>query len=118
LARQLGKLFRREFTAKPANSMPRWISVETKDGPVRALSFVMNRSSRHYVGRLVPEEIATILATACGHWGSGAEYLRNTVAHLEERGIHDRNLWRLQELVAARIASGGSVAEEAIRPTS
>jgi glutathione-specific gamma-glutamylcyclotransferase len=27
LPEQLGKLFRREFTVKPANSMPRWINV-------------------------------------------------------------------------------------------
>jgi cation transport protein ChaC len=31
--------------------------------------------------------------------------LHNTVAKLEECGIHDRNLWRLQELVAAEIES-------------
>ena len=105
LGSQLGKLFRREFTAKPANSMPRWITVETDQGRVRALAFVMNRQSRVYVGRLRPEEIANILASACGHWGSGAEYLHNTVAHLEEHGIHDRKLWRLQRLVAARIES-------------
>ena len=40
-----------------------------------------------------------------GHGGSCAEYLYNTVMHLEERGIHDRNLWRLQQLVAERIAA-------------
>jgi glutathione-specific gamma-glutamylcyclotransferase len=34
-----------------------------------------------------------------------AEYLASTVQHLEERGIHDRYLWRLQGLVAARIAA-------------
>jgi cation transport regulator ChaC len=27
----------------------------------------------------------------------------HTVAHLEDLGIHDRYLWRLQELVAERI---------------
>ena len=32
-----------------------------------------------------------------------AEYLFSTTAKLEELGIHDRNLWRLQELVAERI---------------
>jgi cation transport protein ChaC len=32
-----------------------------------------------------------------------AEYLRNTVTSLLENGINDRNLWRLQELVAAEI---------------
>ena len=32
-----------------------------------------------------------------------AEYLFSTVSKLEELGIHDRNLWRMQELVAERI---------------
>jgi cation transport protein ChaC len=40
------------------------------------------------------------LAGACGHWGTGAEYLLNTVTHLEARGIHESGLWRLQHLVA------------------
>jgi cation transport protein ChaC len=109
LEAQLGKLFRREFTVKPPNSTPRWIRVATEEGPLTALAFVMNRQAPAYVGRLAPEEVAAILAGACGHWGSGAEYLHNTVMHLEEHGIHDRNLWRLQELVAGRI-------EDAARP--
>ena len=103
LGAQLGKLFRREFTVKPQNSIPRWITVETDQGIVSALAFVMNRDAPTYVGRLPPEEIADILAKACGHWGSGADYLRNTVSHLEEHGIRDRNLWHLQRLVAERI---------------
>ncbi len=103
LQAQLGKLFRREFTAKPANSMPRWIKVMTDEGPVTAIAFVMNRKSPAYVGRLTPEDVADVLAKACGHWGSGAEYLHNTVMHLEEHGIHDSNLWTLQRLVAAKI---------------
>jgi cation transport protein ChaC len=103
LQAQLGKLFRREFTVKPPNSTPRWIRVATKEGPLTALAFVMNRQAPAYVGRLAPEEVAAFLAGACGHWGSGAEYLHNTVMHLEEHGIHDRNLWRLQKLVAGRI---------------
>jgi cation transport protein ChaC len=104
LQEQLGKLFRREFTVKPANSTPRWTKVATEEGPVTAIAFVMNRQAPAYVGRLMPEDVADVLAKACGHWGSGAEYLHNTVMHLEENGIHDRNLWRLQKLVAARIA--------------
>ncbi|TIW30865.1 MAG: gamma-glutamylcyclotransferase, partial [Mesorhizobium sp.] len=51
------------------------------------------------------ENVARVLARACGHVGSGAEYLYNTVSHLEEFGIRDRNLWRLQELVADEIRS-------------
>jgi cation transport protein ChaC len=103
LERQFGKLFRREFTSKPPNSMPRWITVETASGPTTALAFVMNRTSPLYAGRLPLEAVAEVLARACGSWGSGAEYLLNTVSHLEAKGIRDSNLWRLQRLVAERI---------------
>lgn len=103
LETRLGRLFRREFSVKPPINMPRWIKVETEQEPVRALAFVMNRKSRAYASGLSPEETADFLARACGHEGSCAEYLYNTVSHLEERGIRDRNLWRLQALVADRI---------------
>lgn len=100
---QLDRLFRREFTVKPINSMPRWLTVTTAEGPVRALGFVMNRASPYYAGRLPPEEVARTLSRACGHWGTGAEYLLNTVTQLEARGIRDAGLWRLQALVAEEI---------------
>jgi cation transport protein ChaC len=51
-------------------------------------------------------DVAHALARACGHWGSGAEYLYNTVSHLEEQGIHDAHLWDLQDLVAKEIERG------------
>lgn len=103
LEHQLDRLFRREFTVKPINSMPRWITAQTETGPVKALGFVMNRASPYYAGRLPLEDVALTLAMACGHWGSVAEYLLNTVTHLEARGIHDSGLWRLQQLVAGQI---------------
>ena len=102
-AQLLDRLFRREFTVKPINSMPRWMVVETADGPVRALGFVMNRASPYYAGRLPLPEVARVLARACGHWGSGAEYVLNTVTQLEARGIRDSGLWRLQALLAEEI---------------
>jgi glutathione-specific gamma-glutamylcyclotransferase len=99
----LRALFRREFTVKPGNGLPRWIRVQTADGPLPALTFVMNRASPQYMGRMDPALVAATLARACGHWGSGAEYLYNTVRHLEARGIRDAGLWRLQRLVADEI---------------
>jgi cation transport protein ChaC len=102
-ARLLDQLFRREFTVKPINSMPRWLTVDTGTGPVRALGFVMNRASPYYAGRLPADEVARTLARACGHWGTGAEYLLNTVTQLEARGVRDSGLWHLQALVAAEI---------------
>jgi cation transport protein ChaC len=102
-ARLLDRLFRREFTVKPINNMPRWLVVETSDGPMQSLGFVMNRASPYYVGRLPLPEVARTLARACGHWGSGAEYVLNTVTQLEARGIRDSGLWRLQALLADEI---------------
>src|SRR5205823_13777728 len=58
-----------------------------------------------YVAGLSIEDTAAALAKACGHWGTGAEYLLNTVQHLEALGIHDRFLWQLQQRVAEKIRS-------------
>ena len=99
----LHALFRRELVVKPPGTPPRWLDAQTEDGPVRALGFVMDRRSPFHAGRLPLEEVADVLARAAGHWGTCAEYLHDTVAHLEELGIHDRNLWRLQAMVADRI---------------
>ena len=64
----------------------------------------MNQECPQYAGDLEPEEVADILAQSCGHLGTGAEYLLNTVTQLELRGMHDEGLWLLQKLVADRIA--------------
>ncbi|MGI1662880.1 gamma-glutamylcyclotransferase [Palleronia sp. KMU-117] len=103
LEAQFNRLFRREFTVKPNTNTPLWLTVETGTGRVPALTFVMNRESPLYAANLMPEEVADVLAKSCGHLGTGAEYLLNTVTQLESRGIHDPGLWRLQELVAQRI---------------
>ncbi|MBA3908298.1 MAG: gamma-glutamylcyclotransferase [Rhodobacter sp.] len=99
----LDRLFRREFTVKPINNLPRWLTVDTDAGRVTALGFVMNRASPYYAGRLALTEVAQTLARACGHWGSGAEYVLNTVTQLERRGIHDSGLWKLLRLLAEQI---------------
>ena len=75
----------------------------THDGRIRALTFCIDRKSGRYVSGLSEPEIAVALARAVGSRGSMAEYLFNTVTHLEGLGIHDPHLWRLQELVAAQI---------------
>jgi cation transport protein ChaC len=99
----LDKLARREMSMVPTAFPPRWIRIATAEGPLTALTFAIDRKSGRYVNGLGDEELADVLATACGFRGSMAEYLLATVAHLEALGIHDRHLWRLQELVAERI---------------
>lgn len=103
LKSNLDKLIRREMSMVPSAFPPRWIKVTTATGSLTALTFAMNRSSGRYVNGLSDEALADVLATACGFRGSMAEYLFATVKHLEELGIHDRHLWRIQELVAERI---------------
>jgi len=100
---QVVRLLDREIDANPPTNVPRWLTVETPDGPKRALAFVADRNGPAYAGRLSPDEVATVLARAAGHWGSSAIYLQRTVATLVEHGFHDRNLWRLQSLVADKI---------------
>jgi cation transport protein ChaC len=99
----LHRLFRRELVIRGSTNLPKWLACDFEGRRMRALSFVARRESPRYVGRKSLEEVASVLAYACGHAGPCAEYLRNTVAHLEELGISDRNLWQLQKLVAASI---------------
>ena len=98
-------LFRRELVVRPPGTPPRWLVAATDGRPFRALGFVVDRGSPFYSGGLTLEQVAEVLSRAAGHWGSCAEYLHNTVSHLEALGIHDRNLWRLQALVAERLAA-------------
>jgi glutathione-specific gamma-glutamylcyclotransferase len=99
----LQKLWRREMTMKPPANHPRWIEVQLENSSVPAIAFTANPERPNYVAGLSMEEISDTLSIACGHWGSGADYLQQTVNALEAAGIHDPYLWHLQELVAERI---------------
>lgn len=100
----LEALLRRENPDWPPTQPARWLEVESQGEKVWAISFAMNPASGAYAGNLSLEQKAEMLSCACGHWGSGAEYLMNTVSHLEKLGIHDPYLWDLQERVAKKIA--------------
>ncbi len=108
LTAELHRLIRREMSMVPSAFPWRWIDTVCEDQPVRALVFAMDRRSPRYIAGLDDEALADILATACGHRGSMCEYLFETVTALEDMGIHDHRLWRLQDLVARRIEARGS----------
>ncbi len=99
----LRDLIRREMRGKPDPMVPIWADVETEGGSVAAITFVIDRDAGLYVPGLSDERTAEVLSVAAGHVGSMADYLYQTVKGLEDLGIHDPHLWRLQELVAARI---------------
>jgi cation transport protein ChaC len=100
---QLSKLLRREIDQREDISELRWITVKADIGKVRALTFYAGPRASYYTGKLPDAEVAKILARAAGHWGSCASYLFQTITKLEEYGIHDSHLWKLQEMVAQEI---------------
>lgn len=99
----MDKLIRREMSMTPTAFPGRWITVATETGPLDALTFAIDRRDTRYVGGLTLAERADQLARAHGWRGSMAEYVLSTVEKLEQLGIHDRNLWAMQNLVAERI---------------
>lgn len=84
---------------------PAWVTAMTPDGPVKAIAFVVAKDFVGYCGGLCEAEVADRLASAVGMWGSMAEYLMNTVQHLEEMGIKDSYLTRMERMVAERLAA-------------
>jgi len=102
---QIDRLLQREMTYKPASNVPAVLEVVAGRERVRALAFIASDMGHSYQGSLSLEQVAQTLSRAAGHWGSGAEYLYNTVTHLEQLGIHDEHLWQLQERVAEIIMS-------------
>jgi cation transport protein ChaC len=99
----LSVLWRREMTTNPPSNYPRWIEVESQGKTLKAVAFTANPETPLYVHGLDAETVAETLSKCCGHWGSGAAYLRQTVLSLAEVGIHDPYLWALQERVAELI---------------
>ena len=87
---EIGKLFRREMSAKPPNTMPRWLTVRTEDGDVRAIGFVMNRKGRAYTGRLPEQEVADRLARAAS--GQNAKRVARRLDHRQIPLFHKRTL--------------------------
>jgi glutathione-specific gamma-glutamylcyclotransferase len=90
-------LWRREMIS--GGYVPRWVSVRTSEGPMRALTFTVNRSHPRYVGRLPLEVAVQALAMAEGPLGRARDYLHNTVVHLDELGVGDGPLHHLLDLV-------------------
>ena len=101
LRETLMPVWRREMRGR--GYVARWLPVATEAGTVSALTFLVNRASDRYSGRLTEAEIADRIAVASGHLGPSAEYLFRTVEACEALGIPDRHLWNLQALVAQRL---------------
>ena len=66
-----------------------WIDCDTDDGPVRAITFVINKSHNRYAGTLPLDEQARRIATAEGQAGNNRDYLYRCHAELKRMGVAD-----------------------------
>jgi cation transport protein ChaC len=93
-------LWRREMLSGSYEA--RWVDAHTTQGTVRAVTFVANRRHARFTNLLSDEEVADRIAIARGPLGSCAEYLLNTVEHLEALGFRDASLERIRRRVEKR----------------
>jgi glutathione-specific gamma-glutamylcyclotransferase len=84
---------------------PRRLRVTLTAQTVMALAFVANTRHEGYTGELAVDDIARLIAGGHGQRGHNAEYLINTLRHLEELGVHDARLHKLYLRVRALQAS-------------
>ena len=83
--------------------VPKFVNVRLEDGQrVSAYVFLARRDHGQYAGKLEPERTAELLVKGHGLEGSGLEYLRNTIAHLDQLGIPDGPLHRILALAKAK----------------
>lgn len=94
---ELKLVWRREMVA--GSYAPRWVTARARGHKLRAIAFVVNHAHVHYAGKLPRETIIRTLATAYGRFGSGADYLYQTVDCLAKHGIRDKYLSHLREQV-------------------
>ena len=79
---------------------PVWVQARTQAGTLPAIAFAIDESLPSYTGRLPLDEVARRIARASGPLGHCADYLAETVAHLEASGIHDRSLAKILRAVS------------------
>jgi glutathione-specific gamma-glutamylcyclotransferase len=70
---------------------------------VLALTFLVERAHPSYAGRLPLAEQANLIRGAAGLSGGNIDYLANTLAHLRELSIRERELERLMALVGSHV---------------
>ena len=89
-------MWNREMFAGSYN--PVFHTIETPQGPVEALLFVMNPTSDRYVPDLPQSKAAERIATAEGNLGTNFAYLDSLIRHLDELGLEDAEMRALHAL--------------------
>ena len=75
--------------------LARWVRIHLAGATIPAITFVVNRASPRYAGKLSDDKAAAHISSAVGPLGSCRSYLENTMSHLHELGIRDTGLQRI-----------------------
>lgn len=75
--------------------VPTFVPLETRAGPVEALTFVVDRESGRYAGGLDVDHAARLIARAHGINGTNLEYLDNLAAQLDLLELEDEGFVEL-----------------------
>jgi len=85
--------------------VPTFVSAQTDDGTIEALTFVANPDGDRYKPNASPDEAAQMIVTGSGFLGRNIDYLENLNAQLELLGLHDEDCVDLQRRARKLIAS-------------
>lgn len=89
-------IWRREMFAGAYR--PIFLHIDTPQGPVNALVFVMDRHNRRYTPNVPDDDAARMIAMAEGNIGPNIDYLDSLIRQLDDLGIsedHMRNLYTM-----------------------
>jgi cation transport protein ChaC len=102
--RETERLWRREMASW--SYRPIWIDVATPQGPVEALTFLVNPASPNYFAHMDEDDSARLIASGTGHLGTCFAYLDNLADRLRALGLKDDAIFRLHAKAHA-LANGG-----------
>ncbi len=92
-------MWRREMFS--GSYVPMFLPVETPQGPIQALTFVIDKTNRRYCPDVSVEDTAKIIATAEGNLGTNFEYLDALVRQLKQLDLADDEMFTLHARASA-----------------
>ena len=87
--------------------VPTWLTCETEDGSVDAVTFVINKAHERYAGPLDLAAQAALIAKAEGQAGNNRDYLYRCRQQLQRMAVHDPYVEDLFKAVTALTGESG-----------
>ena len=81
--------------------LPKFVTIETPQGPLEALTFIVDKESSYYTGQLSLDEAAAAVHRGTGSLGTTFDYLENLLEHQKILGIEDQAMSDLLDRASA-----------------